>query len=89
MKAHIDYTNSYFPVGSINGICLILSLAAEKGWTLNVLDISKAFQTSIIFDPNKRTYLSLPPFYLEWFHSQWPDYVLPSKNPKDLVIQCL
>jgi hypothetical protein len=33
--------------------------------------------------------LSLPPFYLEWFTSQWPDYKLPSLNIKDLVIQCL
>jgi len=82
-------TNSYSPAGSIDSIRMLLSLAASKRWILNVLDISNAFQTSITFDPNERTYLSLPPFYLEWFRSQWPDYRLPSTNTKDLVIQCL
>jgi hypothetical protein len=89
MKENIDFTNSYSPVGSIDSIRLLLSLAASNHWTLNVLDISNAFQTSIIFDPNERTYLSLPPFYLEWFKAQWPDYRLPSENIKDLVLQCL
>jgi hypothetical protein len=89
MKEHVDYTNSYSPVGSIDSIRLLLSITASQRWTLNVLDISNAFQTSIIFDPNERTYLSLPPFYLEWFLATWPDYKLPSTNTKDLAIQCL
>jgi hypothetical protein len=53
------------------------------------LDISNAFQNSIIFDPLERVYITLPPFYLEWFTAKWPDYVLPSTLPKDLVLQCL
>jgi len=53
------------------------------------MDISNAFQNSIIFDASKRVYLSLPPLYLDWFRQQWPDYDLPSLNIKDLVIQCL
>jgi hypothetical protein len=31
------------------------------------MDISNAFQNSIIFDAAERVYLSLPPLYLEWF----------------------
>jgi hypothetical protein len=88
MKENIDFTNSYSPVGSNSSICLLLSLAASRHWILNVLDTSNAFQTSI-FDPSEGTYLSLPPFHLEWFKAQWPDYKLPSKNIKDLVLQCL
>jgi len=89
MKENVDYQNSYSPVGSIDSIRLLLSIAASRRWILNALDISNAFQTSIIFDPDERTYLSLPPFYLEWFTATWPDYKLPSTNIKELVIQCL
>jgi hypothetical protein len=53
------------------------------------LDISNTFQNSIIFDPSKRVYITLPPFYLEWFTAKWPDFALPSKISKDLVLQCL
>jgi hypothetical protein len=89
MKENVDYTDSYSPVGSIDSIRLILAIAASKRLHLNVLDISNAFQTSIIFDPSECTYITLPPFYLEWFHEKWPDYKLPSLLPKDLVIRCL
>ncbi len=53
------------------------------------LDISNAFQNSIIFDPIEHVYITLPSFYLEWFTSKWPDYPLPSTLPKDLILQCL
>jgi hypothetical protein len=89
MKENIDYFNSYSPVGSIDSIRLLLAIAASRKLRLNVLDISNAFQTSVVFDPDERTYITLPPFYLEWFHHNWPDYKLPSLLSKDLVIQCL
>jgi hypothetical protein len=89
LKDNIDFTNSYSPAGSIDSICLLLSLAAANQWTLHVLYISNTFQAAIIFDPDDRTYISLPPFYLEWFKSQWPDFKLPSENTKDLVLQCI
>ncbi len=57
--------------------------------TLQVLDISNAFQNSVIFDPEERVYLSLPLFYLDWFHRQWPVYKLPSLDPSKLALQCL
>ena len=56
---------------------------------ISILDISNAFQNSIIFDATERVYLSLPPLYLAWFRQQWPDYDLPSITTKDLVLQCL
>jgi hypothetical protein len=67
----------------------LLNLAASTGLLISILDISNAFQNSIIFDASDRVYLSLPPLYLDWFRQQWPDYQLPSHNIKDLVIQCL
>jgi hypothetical protein len=88
-RENIDFTNSYSPVASIDSIRLLMNLAAASGLLISILDISNAFQNSIIFDASERVYLSLPPLYLDWFHMQWPDYHLPSLNIKDLVIQCL
>jgi len=88
-RENVDYTDSYSPVASIDSIRLLLNLAAASGFLISILDISNAFQNSIIFDASERIYLSLPPLYLDWFHQQWPDYNLPSLNVKDLVIQCL
>jgi hypothetical protein len=68
MEENIDYTNSYSSVGSIDSIRLILAIAASGKLKLNVLDISNAFQTSVVFDPDDCTYITLPSFYLEWFH---------------------
>jgi hypothetical protein len=88
-RENIDFTDSYSPVASIDSIRLLLNLAAASGLLISILDISNAFQNSIIFDASERVYLSLPPLYLDWFRMQWPDYHLPSLNIKDLVIQCL
>jgi hypothetical protein len=54
-----------------------------------LLDISNAFQNSVVFDPSECTYITLPQFYLTWFTSKWPDYKLPSTTPSLLVLQCL
>ncbi len=88
-KENIDYTDSYSPVGSIDSVRILLSIAAYSGLLISIMDISNAFQNSIIFDATERVYISLPPLYLDWFRQQWPDYTLPSLNVKDLVIQCL
>jgi hypothetical protein len=88
-KEIIDYTDSYSPVGSIDSIRILLSIAAYSGLLISIMDISNAVQNSIIFDATERVFISLPPLYLDWFRHQWPDYTLPSLNVKDLVIQCL
>lgn len=85
----MDFTESYSPVGFIDSIHLILALSASLCYTLHVLDISNAFQNGVIFDPEKRVYLFLPPFYLDWFRSQWLDYKLPSQDSAQLALQCL
>jgi hypothetical protein len=80
---------SYSPVTSIERIRVLLNIAASSNLLVSVLDISNAFQNSIIFVTAESVFISLPPLYLEWFRSQWPDYTLPSLNPKELVLQCL
>jgi len=88
-KEHIDFIDTYSPVGSIDSIRILLNLAASAGLLISIMDISNAFQNSIIFDAAERVYISLPPLYLDWFRQHWPDYDLPSLNIKELVIQCL
>jgi len=88
-KENIDFTDSYSPVASIDSLHLLLNLAASEGLIIGIMDISNAFQNSVIFDAKERVYIPLPPLYLDWFRHQWPDYNLPSTNAKDLVIQCL
>jgi len=73
----------------IDSLLLLLNLAASEGLLISFMDISNAFQNSIILSATERVYLSLPPLYLDWFCQQWPDYDPPSLNVKDLVIQCL
>lgn len=88
-QEYINFTDSYSPVASIESIRVLLNVAASNGLIVSILDISNAFQNSIIFDTTEKVYMSLPPLYLEWFKHQWPDYSLPSLNLKELVLQCL
>jgi hypothetical protein len=83
----LEFNESYSPIGSINSAHLLLALLLHL--KLHVLNISNAFQNSLIFHPNERVYLSLPPCYLDWFHCKWHDYTLPSPEPTNLAIQCL
>ncbi len=77
MHQNIDFLESYSPVGSIDSIRIILAYySASQKLLLNILDISNAFQTSVIFEPSEWTYISIPPLYLDWFHATWPDYKL-------------
>jgi hypothetical protein len=88
-KENIDFIDSYSPVASIDSLRILLNLAASEGLLISILDISNAFQNSIIFDATERVFISLPPLYLDWFRQQWPDYKLPSFSAKELVLQCL
>jgi hypothetical protein len=88
-KEFVDFTDSCSPVASIKSIRVLLNIAASSNLLVSVLDISNAFQNSINFDASESVFISLPPLYLDWFHSQWPDYDLPSLNTKELVLQCL
>jgi hypothetical protein len=88
-RENVDFMDSYSPVTSIDSIRVLLQIAASNRLLISIMDISNAFQNSIVFDASERVYLSLPPLYLAWFTQQWPDFELPSLNPKELVLQCL
>ena len=89
MHEGINFQNSYVPFGHIDSLRMIMHIAASKHLCCNMLDISNAFQNSIIFDPWEHVYLTLPPWYLEWFHCKWPDFKLALTDIKLLVLQCL
>ncbi len=58
-QQYVDYTESYVPVGSINSIRALICYAAATSLVINAMDISNAFQSSIVFDPMECIYLSL------------------------------
>ena len=54
------------------------------------IDVSNAFQTNAISDPNKRVYITFPTMYLKWFRERFPNHPLEKyKNIKELVMQSL
>ena len=55
----------------------------------SVVDISNAFQSNIIDDFDKRRYVTLPPYYLTWFATRWPNHPILQHSAKDLVLQTL
>jgi hypothetical protein len=50
---------------------LLLNLVAAQGKQVCILDINIAFQNTIEFDPWKRTYNTLPPFFVENLPLHW------------------
>ncbi len=88
-KEYIDFQDSYSPIASIDSIHILLNLAASSRLILSILDTSNVFQNSYIFDASEPVYISLPPLYFDWLKQQWPDFVLPTINPQELVLQCL
>ena len=49
----VDLQESYAPVGYIKSLHMLLSIAASQCLTCHVLNISNAFQNTIIFDPSE------------------------------------
>jgi hypothetical protein len=62
------------PVVSIDSIRAILALGAAQNKTAYTLDISNAFQTSIVFQASKRIYSSLHPFFAAYMQLRWPSH---------------
>jgi hypothetical protein len=70
----IHYDQSFAPVSSIDSIRMMIALGAAQRKTAYTLDISNAFQTSIVFQACTRTYNSLPPFFVDYNSLRWPDH---------------
>jgi hypothetical protein len=69
----VHYDQSFDPVSSIDSIRMIIALSAAQRKTAYMLDISNAFQTSIVFQACNRTCNSLPPFFVDYISLRWPD----------------
>jgi hypothetical protein len=69
----VHYDQSFAPVYSIDSIRMMIALSAAQRKTAYTLDISNAFQTSIVFQTCKRTCNLLPPFFVDYISLRWPD----------------
>ena len=81
MMLGLDYDLSYKPV--IDGDILLLMIAVETSLNMDVyfLDISNAFQSNIIHDPNRQHYMYIPVLYMHWFKFRFPSHPLSKTHP--------
>ena len=77
-----DFTVSYAPVDVICSLRIIISIASAEGLIIFVLDMSNAFQNTILPNSTERVYISLPYLYLGWYKIKWPKHPLASRNQK-------
>jgi hypothetical protein len=66
MQQGVHFDQSFSHVASIGNIHILLNLGASQGKSFFVMDVNNAFQNTIQFDPSKRTYNMLPPFFSEY-----------------------
>ena len=76
----VEFTVSYAPVAGICSICIIIEIVSAEGLIIFFLDISNAFQNTILPYPTERVYLSLPHLYLECYKIRLPNHRSASIN---------
>ena len=86
----IDFIESYSPTVDTDSFCLIMMIVASEGIIIVFIDTSNTFQTNMILDPWKQTYVSPPTMYLEWSKAYIPNHSLAKcNNSKEFTIQSL
>jgi hypothetical protein len=74
----------------MDSIRVFLALGASQGKQVLMLDIKNAFQNTIEFGPMKRTYKTMPPFFVEYLCLRWnthPDLPGIEDAPSSYVVQ--
>ena len=66
MLEGVYFTVSYTPVADILSLCVIIEISSSGGLILFVLDISNAFQNTILPNPAEIIYLILACIYPYW-----------------------
>ena len=75
----VEFTVSYAPVDCIRSLHIIIEIASAEGLIIFVLDISNAFQNTILPKPTEIVYLSLPYLYLDWYNRKIAEKTLGGK----------
>ena len=76
----VDFTVYYAPAAVILSLHITTAIASAEDLIIFVLDIYNAFQNTILPNPEKIVYLSLPYIYLNWYIKKWPKHPLASSN---------
>eukprot|EP00957_Ditylum_brightwellii_P110231 8407913-Ditylum_brightwellii.AAC.1 len=85
----IDFAASFTPTSFFENIRFLLAIAAAEIMLIFPVDVSNAFQTNIEFNPLDQVHIIIPPFYLEYFFTKWPDQPLKGTPVDKLCIQAL
>ena len=83
----IDFEASYSPTSFWENIRFLLAIAAAQRMKIFTIDVSNAFQTNIEEQQKDCIWLSIPPFYLEWFSARYPDHPLRGTPANQLCLQ--
>ena len=76
-------------MAGIRSLCIIIAIDSASGLIIFVLDIYNAFHNTILPNPSKIVYLSLPYLYLERYKIKWPKHSLASGNHNKLCMQAI
>ena len=82
MKGMITYGETRASTVHPDTVRFQLAFCTSHNFTHRPFDCTNAFQCTFEDDPNKRIYCYLPPFYIHWYNSRYPnDYIDPAKGP--------
>jgi hypothetical protein len=86
MVEGVHYKQSFAHVAMIDIIRVMLSIGASQDKQAYILDIRNAFQNTIEFDPSKRAYNTMPPFFVEYLRLRWSQHPV-EQDPTGFVAQ--
>eukprot|EP00957_Ditylum_brightwellii_P065281 4951263-Ditylum_brightwellii.AAC.1 len=68
----IDFDMSCSATSAFDNIRMITAITAAENMIIYGFDVPNTFQTNIEEKPYERVYISIPPFYLEYFLASGP-----------------